>query len=85
MIASIQQNATDPLERLLTQRVGLLWLQAHYVDIQLAMAEARTPKEQEYLDKRRDISQAAYATAIHALRNYQQSFGAESSRKPPRR
>ena len=83
LIGSLQQNKTDPLERLLTQRVGLLWLQVHYVDVQLAMAATRTPREQQLLDKRQGIAQAAYATAIHTLRDFQQASGASATRKRP--
>ena len=81
LIASLQRDATDPLEQLLTRRVGMLWLQASYVDIQLAQAMSRTPQEQEFLAKRQHITQQAYATAIRAVRDYQQASGAVASRE----
>ena len=81
LIASLQRDATDPLEQLLTRRAGMLWLQAHYVDIQLAQAMSRTPKEQEFLAKRQHITQQAYATAIRAVRDYQQASGPTAPRE----
>ena len=81
LIASLQRDATDPLEQLLTRRVGMLWLQASYVDIQLAQAMSRTPKEQEFLARRQHITQQAYATAVRAVRDYQQASGAVASRE----
>ena len=81
LIGRLQRDATDPLEQLLTRRVALLWLQAHYIDIQLAQAMSRTPKEQAFLDKRRCIAQAAYATAIQTLGTYQRASGAVAARK----
>ena len=81
LIGSLQQNKDDPLEQLLTRRIGLLWLQVHFVDVQLAMAVTRTHREQAFLDKRRGIAQAAYATAIQTLGAYQRASGAVAARK----
>ncbi len=71
LIDSLRRDADDPLERLLTQRVGLLWLQAHYIDLQLELAVSRTHEEQAFLAKRQVATQQAYTGAIQALRDYQ--------------
>ena len=71
LVDSLRQDATDPLEGLLAQRVGLQWLQIHYVDVQLAMATSRTPQEQEFLAKRQRTTEQAYVVAIQSLRDYQ--------------
>lgn len=71
LIDSLRRDADDPLERLLAQRVGRLWLQLKYVDIQLAEAMSRTPQEQEFLAKRQLATQQAYAATTQALRDYQ--------------
>lgn len=72
LVGSLRRGAADPLDRLLTQRVGLLWLQVQYVDIQLAEAMSRTAQEQEFLAKRQSATQAAYTGAIRALQEYQE-------------
>jgi len=71
LVDSLRQDASDPLEELLARRAGLLWLQAHYVDVQLAMATSRTPQEQEFLAKRQRTTEQAYVVAIQSLRDYQ--------------
>ena len=71
LVDSLRQDAADPLEELLARRAGLLWLQAHYVDVQLAMATSRTPQEQEFLAKRQRTTEQAYVVAIQSLRDYQ--------------
>lgn len=81
LIDSLRQDATDPLEVLLARRVGLLWLQTHYVDVQLASATSRTPQEQEFLAKRQRTTEQAYTTAIQSLRDFQ--LRADGRRRPP--
>lgn len=71
LVDSLRQDATDPLEELLARRAGLLWLQVHYFDIQLAQSTSRTEQEQEFLAKRQRTTDQAYATAIQALSDYQ--------------
>ena len=71
LVDSLRQDASDPLEELLARRVGLLWLQAHYVDVQLAQATSRTMQEQEFLAKRQRTTDQAHAVAIQTLRDYQ--------------
>jgi len=71
LVDSLRQDGADPLEELLARRVGLLWLQAHYVDVQLAQATSRTMQEQEFLAKRQRTTDQAYTGAIQTLRDYQ--------------
>ena len=71
LVDSLRQDASDPLEELLARRAGLLWLQVHYFDIQLAQSTSRTEQEQEFLAKRQRTTDQAYATAIQALSDYQ--------------
>ena len=71
LVGSLRLNAADPFEELLARRVGMLWLQAHYIDVQLAMATSRTPQEQEFLAKRQRTTEQAYSGAIQTLRDYQ--------------
>ena len=71
LVDSLRQDATDPLEELLARRAGLLWLQVHYFDIQLAQSTSRTEQVQEFLAKRQRTTDQAYATAIQALSDYQ--------------
>ncbi|MBC7818269.1 MAG: hypothetical protein IAG10_15390, partial [Planctomycetaceae bacterium] len=80
LIDSLRRDTDGPLERLLTRRVGLFWLQLKYVDIQLAEAMSRTPQEQEFLAKRQLATQQAYAATTQALRDYQ-ARGSRSSQQ----
>lgn len=88
LVESLRRDATDPLERLLAQRVGLLWLQAHYIDLQLELAVSRTHDEQEFLAKRQAATQQAYTGAIQSLQEYQTRADASrrstARKRPPR-
>lgn len=85
LIDSLRRDADDPLERLLTQRVGLLWLQLKYVDIQLAEAMSRTVQKQQFLAKRRVATHQMHTAATQTLQDYQARGGMSSqasTRKP---
>ena len=71
VIRPLRSDSADPMEDLLARRVGLLWLQMHYFDIQVADATTRTPKEQEFLERRQAAKEKAYSEAILILRDFQ--------------
>jgi len=71
IVQSLRRDTADPLEELLARRVGLLWLQVHYFDAQVAAAMTRTPREQDYLVTRQTGAQAAYTLAVQALNDFQ--------------
>lgn len=71
LIRSLRSDAADPMEDLLARRVGLLWLQMYYFDVQVADATTRTPREQEFLVRRQAAAEKAYAEAILTLRDFQ--------------
>ena len=71
VIRSLRRDSADPMEDLLARRVGLLWLQMHYFDVQVADATTRTPREQEFLVRRQTVTEKAYAEAIMILRDFQ--------------
>lgn len=68
---SLKNDISDPMEDLLAQRVGMLWLQMHYFDVTVAEATTRTPREQEFLVRRQTATEKAYAEAILTLRDFQ--------------
>ena len=68
---SLRRDMTDPLEKLLALRVGRLWLEGRYFDVQLAAALRRTPREQSFLAKHQRATQEAHTAAIQTLRDYQ--------------
>lgn len=71
LVESVWYERSDKLEELLARHVGLLWLQTHYFDIQIASAMVRTKPEQAYLGNRQQRAQKAYEAAIKALSEYQ--------------
>lgn len=71
VVQSLRRDTADPLEELLARRVGLLWLQVHYFDVQVAAAMTRTPREQDYLVTRQTGAQGAYSLAVEALNDFQ--------------
>lgn len=71
LIESLRRDTADPLEELLAHRVGRLWLQGRYFDVQFDAAMRRTTREQEFLAKRQRATRQAYAAAIQALRDCQ--------------
>ena len=83
---SLRRDTTDPLEELLAWRVGRLWLQKRYFDLQLAAAMCRTTREQEFLAKRQRATAEAHMAAIQALRDDQdRRTGLQSTTQVPSR
>ena len=85
LIRSVRSDSAGQMEDLLARRVGLLWLQMHYFDIQVAAAMPRTPKEQEFLAKRQTATEKAYAEAISTLRDFKAGVKTKLGRRMPKK
>ena len=81
LIRSLRSDSADQMEDLLARRVGLMWLQMHYFDIQVAAAMPRTPKEQEFLERRQAVTEKTYAEAILTLRDFQAGVRSKLGRR----
>ena len=85
VIRSLRSDSADAMEDLLARRVGMLWLQMHYFDVQVADATTRTPREQELLVKRQTATEKAYAEAILTLRDFRAGVKTKLGRRTSRK